>query len=219
MADSRRFRAIIADDHQIVRGGLRAALEAPGLIEDAGIEVVGEAENGLVAIELTKRHRPDLALLDVSMPFASGAEILVDLRRWSPDTKLVFLTAITSPGLLASLVEAGADGLFSKASDNTELFDKLPLILRGGRYVEARLAESIREATPMPDLTQRERQTLTMIVAGKSNAEIAGLMGVSPKTAEKHRTSLMSKLQVRSVVELMSRALKDGLIEQTDLSQ
>lgn len=219
MASPRRFRAIIADDHQIVRAGLRTALEAPGLIEDAGIEVVAEADNGLVAIEVTKRHRPDLALLDVSMPLASGSEILVDLQRWSPDTKVVFLTAITSPGLLANLVESGADGLFSKASDNSELIAKLPLILRGAKYVEARLADIIREATPMPELTQRERQTLTMIVAGKSNFEIAELMGVSPKTAEKHRSSLMAKLGVRSLVELMSHALKVGLIEQTDLWQ
>lgn len=217
MVAHRRFTAIIADDHQIVRAGLRAALTAPGLIEEDGIEVLAEAENGISAIDVTKRHRPDLALLDVSMPLASGAEILVDLRRWSPDTKVVFLTAVTSPGLLASLVEAGADGLFSKASDNAELIAKLPLILRGGKHVETSLAAVIRQATPMPDLTPRERQTLSMIVAGKSNNEIADLMGVSPKTAEKHRTTLMAKLGVKSLVELMSKALKEGLIERTDL--
>ncbi len=212
-----RFRAVIADDHQIVRSGLRLALETPGLLEESGIAVVAEARNGLEAIEAVKTHRPDLLLLDVSMPLASGAEILLDIRRWSPDTKIVVLTAVTSPGLLSGLVEAGVDGLFSKAADNDELFSKLPLILRGGRHVAVSLVDLMRDAEPSPDLTPRERQTLTMIVSGKSNAEIAALMGTSPKTAEKHRASLMSKMRVGSVVELMSRALKDGLIEQHGL--
>lgn len=217
MPQTPRFTAIIADDHQIVRAGLIAALTTPGMVEDDGIAILGEATNGLEAIEVVKRHRPDLALLDVSMPYASGAEILNDIKRWSPDSKVVFLTAITSPGLLSGLVEAGADGLFSKGSDNHELFTKLPVILRGAKYVETGLAEIIRNSTPLPQLTARERQTLNMIIAGKSNAEIADLMGISPKTAEKHRGSLMAKVGVKSVVELMSMALKEGLIEQQDL--
>lgn len=217
MTAAPRYTAIIADDHQIVRAGLKAAITAPDRAEDLSLAIVDEATNGLEAIEVVKRHRPSLAFLDIQMPFATGAEILLDLKRWSPDTKVVVLTAITAPGILSGLVEAGVDGLFSKGSDNAELFDKLPVILRGGRHVETALASIIRDATPLPPLTQRERQTLNMIITGKSNAEIAELMGVSPKTAEKHRGTLMAKVGVKSVVELMSRALKDGLIEQQDL--
>lgn len=211
------FTAIIADDHAIVRSGLAAALGTPGLIEDQGVEIVAEAEHGIAAIELVKTHRPDLLLLDISMPLASGAEILEDLRRWSPDTKIVVMTAVTAPGLLRGLVEAGVDGLFSKAADNAELFEKLPLILRGARYVAQPIAALIQDQAPSPTLTGRERQTLTMIVAGRSNAEIAQLMGISPRTAEKHRASLMAKLGVKSAVELMARALQEGLIEQQSL--
>jgi len=209
-----KFKAVIADDHSIVRSGLRVALEKPGFLEVDGIEVVGEAENGIEAIELVKTHRPDLLMLDISMPLASGAEILLDIRRWSPDTKIVVMTAVTSVGLLGSLIEFGVSGLFSKASDNSELFDRLPLILRGSKHVESKLVDWMRDNAPIAELTDRERQTLTMIVSGKTNAEIADLMGISPKTAEKHRGSLMKKLGVGSIVELMAKALQEGLIEQ-----
>ncbi len=209
-----QFTAVIADDHLIVRSGLRTALKEPGFLEVDGIEVVAEASNGLEAIEAVKTAKPDLLLLDISMPLATGAEILLDIKRWSPETKIVVFTAVTSPGLLSGLVEAGVDGLFSKASDNNELFAKLPLILRGSKHVESTLVELLSQSTPLPELTQRERQALNMIVAGKSNSEMAELMGISPKTAEKHRGNLMAKLQVTSVVELMSKALRDGLIEQ-----
>lgn len=212
-----RYRAIIADDHQIVRSGLRAALETPGLVEDAGIEVVAEAANGLEAIEVVKLHKPHLALLDVSMPFASGSEIFNDLKRWSPETKIVFLTAILRPGLLGGLVDSGCDGLFSKGGDNAELFSRLPLILRGAKYVESQLADVIRDSVPLPPLTGRERQMLNMILSGKTNTETAGLMGISPKTAEKHRASLMAKLEVKSVVELMAKAVKEDLLDQQDI--
>lgn len=208
------FRAVIADDHQIVRAGLRVALETPGIVNTRDIRIVAEASNGLEAIEAVKTERPDVLFLDISMPLASGAEILFDIKRWSPETRIVVLTAITSVGLLSSIVESGVDGLFSKGSDNAELFAKLPIILQGGKHIESTLAKLIRETAPIGDLTQRERQSLNMIVAGKTNPEIAELMGVSPKTAEKHRASLMEKLGVHSIVELMSKALHEGLIEE-----
>ena len=214
---SRTVTAVIADDHAIVRAGLAAALSDPRLIHGICITVLAEATNGLEAIELIKLHRPDLLLLDVSMPFASGAEIVADLMRWSPDTRIVVLTAVTSPGLLAGLVESGIHGLFSKASDNSELFAAIPLILRGARRVESSLVEIVRGAPTSVSLTHRERQVLTMIISGRSNAEIATLMGISPRTAEKHRANLMTKLGVRSLPELMARALSDGLIEQHSL--
>ncbi len=211
---SRQFTAILADDHQIVRSGLRMAIESPGVVEDDGIAVLAEAANGLEAIEQIKIHQPDLLLLDISMPIVSGAEILLDIKRWSPETKIVILTAVTSPGLLAGLVHAGIDGLFSKASNNDALFSMLPLILRGARHIEPAFLDIIRDSAPLEALTPREQQTLNMIVTGKSNKEIAELMGVSPKTAEKHRTSLMQKLKVRSIAELLAKALREGLIEE-----
>ena len=208
-----RFTMIIADDHPLVRSGLRDAIATPGAVEQDGLDVVAEAENGLEAIEVVKREGPDLLLLDISMPLASGAEILTDIKRWSPKTKIVIMTALTAPGLLASLVAAEVDGLFSKDSNTDELVEKLPLILRGGRHVAQHLVAVLRGADDLPSLTQREHQTLNMIVVGKTNAEIANHMGISPKTAEKHRTSLMQKMGARSAIELMGKALKYGLID------
>lgn len=213
-APSQHFRAVIADDHQIVRTGLRMAIETLEMVNSRPIKVVGEAVNGLEAIEAVKIERPDLILLDISMPMASGAEVLADIRRWSPDTRIVVLTAVTSVGLLSSIVESGVDGLFSKGSDHAELFAKLPLILSGGRHVDTKLVDLLSDAEPIGDLTPRERQTLTMIVAGKTNPEIAELMGVSIKTAEKHRGSLMNKLGVNSMAALMAKALQEGLLEE-----
>jgi DNA-binding NarL/FixJ family response regulator len=212
----RRFTCIIADDHSIVRAGLAAAFEA-GLLADTEIELLAEAGNGIEAIELVKRHRPDLLLLDISMPMASGAEILADLMRWSPQTRIVVLSAVTSPGLLSELVSAGVHGLFGKGSDTAALFKALPLILRGGKAIDPDLVDVMRDVTPRAALTARERQTLNMVLAGKTNAEIAAVMGISPRTAEKHRAAMMAKLEVRSLAELMARALQDGLIEQQGL--
>src|SRR5690606_5123704 len=102
------------------------------MIEDEGIEVVAEAANGIETIAALRQHRPQLLLLDVQMPFAGGAEVALEARRWSPETRIVVLTGITAPGKLAELVELGVDGLFPKASDNSGLYAALPRILRGG---------------------------------------------------------------------------------------
>lgn len=211
------YTAIIADDHELLRTGLKAALESPGVIETEGLCVVAEASDGLEAISLIKTHQPDLLLLDIQMPQASGVEILPDLRRWSPHTKIVIITAVSAPGLLAGIVDAGVDGLFSKASDNTELFETLPLILRGGRHIAEPMVKLLKGTQAPPALTARERQTLNMIVSGRSTPEMAELMGISPRTAEKHRANLMAKMEVNSAVELMSKALKEGLIDQQAL--
>lgn len=212
-AKREKYYAVIADDHAIVRSGLRDALEKPGLIEPEGIKVVAEADNGLAAIADVRKHQPDLLLLDVQMPMAGGIEVVVETKRWSRDTKIVVLTGISAVGLVSGLVEAGVDGLFSKASSNDELYEKLPGILRGQRHIAARFVEILEENRKPEILTGRERQILNMIIAGRSNKEIADGLGISAKTVDKHRTSLMQKLKVHSVPQLMALALKEGLID------
>lgn len=211
--NEQKYNAIIADDHAIVRAGLKDALEKPGLIEPDGIKVVAEAGDGLTAIAEIRKHRPHLLLLDVSMPMAGGVEVLVEARRWSRETKVVVLTGVSAVGLVSDLIEAGVDGLFSKASDNTEFYQKLPGILRGQRHISVHFLSILEETPKLPVLTDRERQTLNMILAGRSNKEIAEGLGISIKTVDKHRTSLMQKLNVRSVPQLMARALKEGMID------
>lgn len=208
-----RFTAVIADDHEIVRAGLRAALETPGVVDDPPIAVLAEAADGFETLAAAKAHRPDLLLLDLTMPLSGGAEIFNEIRRWSPETKVVVFSSVTAPGVLAQLIGAGVDGMFAKGGSNALLYEKLPLILRGGKFIAPDCLALIGDAPPQTDLTPREAQTLQMVLRGRTTKEIAEAQGISPRTAEKHRASLMTKLGVHSVAELMARALEDGLLE------
>ncbi|WFE87915.1 response regulator transcription factor [Roseibium porphyridii] len=208
-----RFHAVIADDHAIVRAGLRSALETPGTVEPDGIEVVAEASDGLQAIAALRQHRPTLLILDVQMPHAGGLEVLVEARRWSPETKVVVLTGVSAIGKIGELVASGVDGLFSKSEDHDELIRKLPNILRGHRHIATRFETLLEDAPDVPILSDRERQTLNLIVSGRSNKEIADTLGISAKTVDRHRTNLMKKLDVHSVAQLIAYALREGLID------
>jgi DNA-binding NarL/FixJ family response regulator len=126
---------------------------------------------------------------------------------------VVVFTGVSAPGLIGDLIEAGVDGLFSKAADNAELFAKLPLIINGGRHIAKVFVDRLQDRPARPVLTDRERQTLNMIIGGRSSKEIAAGLGISIKTVDKHRTSLMQKLEVSSVSQLLARALKEGLID------
>ncbi len=188
-------------------------LETPGLIEEDGIAVVAEAANGVEAIAAVRRWRPQLVLLDVQMPFAGGVEVALELRRWSPESRIVVLTGITAPGKLAELIDLGVDGLFSKAADNAGLYAALPKILRGARVIAPEIVTAIEAAPEQSPLSSRERQVLNLIVMGQSNKEISGILGISAKTVDRHRTNLMQKLDVHSVAQLIALALREGLID------
>lgn len=209
-----RLKVVIADDHQIVREGLKAALSAPGQVTEQGFDVVADCDNGMDAIVAVKVRDPDLAIIDVQMPLVNGVEAIIEIKRWRPRCKLIALTGVTSPGLLHQLVDAGVDGLFAKQGDIGALYAGIPAILDGARLIEPQIEDLLSQAAPeSPVLTGREQQTLNMIVRGLSNAEIGEALGISPKTVEKHRTSMMAKLEVNSVAQLLARALRDGLID------
>ncbi|QFT32588.1 Oxygen regulatory protein NreC [Labrenzia sp. THAF82] len=192
---------------------MRSALETPGTVEPDGIEVVAEASDGLQAIAALRQHRPTLLILDVQMPHAGGLEVLVEARRWSPETKVVVLTGVSAIGKIGELVASGVDGLFSKSEDHDELIRKLPNILRGHRHIATRFETLLEDAPDVPILSDRERQTLNLIVSGRSNKEIADTLGISAKTVDRHRTNLMKKLDVHSVAQLIAYALREGLID------
>lgn len=191
---------------------MRLALEKPGLVTSAGITVVAEAENGFEAIAEVKHHKPDLLFLDISMPLAGGAEIIVDIRRWSPATKILVLTGSHAPGLVCNLLQSGVEGMFSKADDLSRLYQNLPLILQGGHYVADEFTQTLQSNQLVNQLTDRERQILSMIVSGKTNKLISEALSISPKTVDKHRTSLMNKLDVHSLAELISFAIRHGMV-------
>lgn len=205
--------AVIADDHHIVRAGLKMALQTPGLVTPEGINVVEEAEDGMAAVAAVKKHKPTLILLDVSMPRASGVEVVSEIRRWCPSCKIIIFTGISSAGIVRDLIELKVDGMFSKSASNDILYEKLPLILKGGRHIAEGFLSILENEPQEVTLTKRERQTMNMIIRGKSNKEISADLGISIKTVESHRTSLMQKLGVNSVAQLMAKAVKDGMID------
>lgn len=204
------YTALVVDDHDIVRAGLVAALST---VEEPPLTVVETARDGLEAIAAVRAHRPDLMLLDAQMPHAGGLEVLIESRRWSPETKVVIFTGISAVGKVRALINAGVDGLLSKADDNADLFAVLPRILRGQRYIAPRFVEMMEAAEDSAALTDREVQILNLVVAGRMNREIADTLGISVKTVDRHRTNLMQKLGVRSAVELIGYALREGLID------
>lgn len=200
--------AVIADDHALVRNGLRAVLEA------AGARIVGEAADGLEAIALAKAHRPDLLTLDAAMPLARGMEAYGEIRRWAPDTKIAVVTGFTGAGALADWLAVGADGVFLKSDPPDEMQEGFGLLLSGGAVVSKAVLAALRTAPEERTLTKRELQILHLVAEGCDNQEIGDRLSISPKTVDNHRTRMMAKLGVRSVAQLLAYALKEGLLDQ-----
>ena len=198
---------MIADDHALILAALRAALEAR-----AGFEVVATAADGFSAIAAVKAHRPDLAVLDLAMPQAGGAEAFAEGRRWSPETRFVILTGSAMDGQIARLVEAGVGGVFLKSGDLAQMLDALPAIMAGGQRLGAEVAARV-EAARAPALSPRELQVLQAIAAGLTNAQIGARLAISAKTVDNHRTALMRKLGVHSTASLVMRAVRLRLVD------
>ena len=203
------YRAVIADDHAIVRRSLAAILAEIGTVD-----LVAEAENGLETIAVVKEHKPDLLLLDAAMPLARGVQVYGEVRRWSPDTKVVVVTGFTSTGMLADWLAAEVDGLFLKSADPEEMREGFTQVLAGGKFVSQGVSDALEAEPDRTPLTDREREVLALIAAGHQNVAIGEKLFISPKTVEKHRASLMAKLGVNSVSALLVHALKEGLLDE-----
>ncbi|MEP3889217.1 MAG: response regulator transcription factor [Hellea sp.] len=201
--------AIIADDHAIVRQGTAQILAS---IEE--VAVVAQTDNGLSAIAEVKKHQPNLLVLDAAMPMARGIEVYSEARRWSPDTRVILLTGFTSLSLLSDWLDAGVDGLLLKSCSPEEMREAFQVVLGGGNYIAKSVQEMLKTAIAPRGLTPREREILSLISTGHANSAIGKRLSISPKTVEKHRGSLMSKLGVHSVAELMVYALREGLLDE-----
>lgn len=178
-----------------------------------GIEIVAEAADGIGAIALARKHRPALITLDVAMPKAAGMEVFGEVRRWSPDTKIAVITGFTSQGLLASWVQAGADGLFLKTCDAAELREGIENILDGQNVIQHEIQQALQDFKDPDSLTKRERQVLHLVAEGRTSADIADRLSISRKTVDNHRMHIMSKLDLHSVAELVAYAFKEGLLD------
>jgi len=177
------------------------------------VEIADFAKDGLEAIALCRKLRPDLLTLDVGLPLANGAEVFAEVQRWSPDTRVVIFTGFTAPNMLADWVAAGVDGLFLKTCKEEELRRGLEHILEGGKYIARDVVALLETDAAQAGLTPREREVLSSIAAGLTTTQIGERLFISPKTVEKHRASLFEKFSVTSVAALLTAAFRGGYLD------
>jgi len=213
-------RILVADDHTVVRAGLRTLLESR-----PGWQVCGEASNGREAVEQAARLRPDIVVMDIGMPLLNGVEATRQIRRVSPETEVLVLTMHESDEMVAKVQEAGALGYILKDVADSTLLSAVEMLRRHKPFASGRVARSFarpgsrRAESPEHGdrargrLTQREREIIQLLAEGKSNKEVAGVLGISVRTVETHRAKIMLKLDLHSVVELVHFAVRNNIIE------
>lgn len=206
-------RVLLADDHEIVRQGLRV------LLEREGFQVVGEAANGHDAVKLCEANHPEIAILDLSMPLLNGVDAAREIMKSNLRTKVVLLTMHTEDHLILESLRAGVTGYVLKTKAASELVQALRAVCRGEMFLTQSISRTIVQAflqnTPVPGnpISDRERQVLQLVAEGKTTKEIASLLGISVKTAESHRSNLMEKLNIHDTAGLVRYAIRIGLIE------
>ncbi|HET7604389.1 MAG TPA: response regulator transcription factor [Gemmatimonadales bacterium] len=210
------IKVLVADDHTVVREGIRHVLEGePGFI------IVAEASTAADAVRLAEAEKPDVVLLDITMPGESGLQAAARIRKLVPDTRILILSMHDNPEYVLESVRAGAHGYLLKDSAATELRQAIRAVRQGEEYFSAPIAHRLRAAVrgqagelpgPLDVLTGREREVLVGIALGRTNKEIASELGISHRTVETHRESLMRKLGIKTVAGLTKLALETGLV-------
>jgi DNA-binding NarL/FixJ family response regulator len=209
-------RILIADDHKILREGLRSLLE-----KQSTFSVVAEAQDGLAAFEGVKKHKPDIAILDIGMPGLNGIEVTRKIRSEMAETKVIALSMHADRRFVMGVLEAGANGYLLKDSAFAELVTAVAAVAKGKMYLSPSIAETVVKSSleklergkqsSSVLLSGREREVLQMIAEGKSTKEIAFKLFVSTKTVETHRKQIMDKLNIRTVAGLTKYAVREGL--------
>jgi two-component system response regulator NreC len=205
-------RIILADDHTIVRQGIKS------LLEREGMQVIAEAADGREAIHHAEALAPDVVVMDIGMPTLNGMEAARELARCCPKVKPILLTQHDEPQYVSAALRAGVKGYVLKSQITGDLVQAIQQVLRGQVYLSPGISGSVMAAlhskTQGADpLTSRERQVLQLIAEGKSTKDVAALLGVSVKTAESHRSRLMQKLDIHETASLVRYAVKHGLVQ------
>lgn len=218
---SNPIRVVLADDHVFVRDGIKSLLE-----NEANIEVVGEATDGLEALKSVEINQPDLLILDIRMPNLTGIEVVEKLRSQNNLVKIVMLSMHESEEYVLKSIKAGADGYLLKESSKEEFLKALNTVSEGGKYfsgdISSILIGQLTHPTTFSEakqlisdemmITKREKEILTLLLSGKGNKEIAEALDISKRTAEVHRFNLMKKLKVKNLIELSNKATEYALI-------
>ena len=208
---------VLADDHHIVRKGMRAVLEA-----EADFRLVGEASDGLEAVQLVERLRPDVLVLDLMMPGLNGLEVARQVGKRSPQTRVLILSMHAGDDYVLEALRTGVTGYVLKDTGMAELVKAVRETVAGRRYLSPALAERAIDAYVLQTkestldryetLTDRERETLHLAAEGLTNTEVAARLSISPRTVETHRANMMRKLSLQNQTELVIYALRRGII-------
>ncbi len=211
--DGRPITIVVADDHGVVRSGLRLVLERAG-----GLEVVAEAADAAAALRVVAEHRPAILVLDLTMPGAvNGLDAIPRVHEASPSTRVVVLTMHEDPEFVRHALRDGASGYVLKEAADEELIAAVRRVVDGGTYVNPRLAAALvaaraKPAGPPRDLTEREVEVVRLIGLGHANKEIADLLGISVRTVESHRAHIRRKVDLHTRAEIAHYAFEHGLI-------
>jgi two-component system response regulator NreC len=213
-----KSRILIVEDYTILREGLRALVSA-----NPALEVIGEAADGLSAIRWVEKMKPDLVLMDLSMPKMNGMDAIREIKKLSPETKILVLTVHKTEEYILATFQVGANGYVLKDATHSELSMAIKDVLNGKHYISPGISDKVLEGylegrkvlktqTSWETLTHREREILKLIAEGYKNKEIADYLCISPKTVEKHRANLMEKLDLHNVQSLTTFAIEKGLV-------
>ncbi len=210
------IRILIVDDHAVVRQGLRLLLEA-----QPGIEVIGEAPDGAMGIQMAQQMQPDVILLDLLMPVMNGIEVIQRIQGLRLNSRVLVLTSSLEDQLVKQALQAGAHGYILKASRATDLMQAIERVAQGLTALDPAAAQVVmqhaRDQDPLETLTARERDVFDIMARGHNNPEIADLLSVSEATVRTHIASVLDKLMLRDRTQVMVYALKRGLVRLEDL--
>ena len=204
----KKIRILIADDHTVVRIGLSALL---GSQKD--LEVVGEADNGNIAVQEALRLRPDIVIMDLMMPLKDGVEATIEIRKRVPAAKVIVLTSYGTSDGIAHALNAGASGALTKTAVDDSLIAAVRAVAAGGRFVSPRVEKMLKESPPVPELTERQQDILLSVARGLSNSDIAKQFGISQTVAREHITTILAKVGAANRTEAVAIALKKHLLE------
>jgi DNA-binding NarL/FixJ family response regulator len=206
------LRIVIADDHGVVRSGLKLLLD-----RQSDIEVVAEAEDGIEALETVLAEKPDVVILDVAMPRMTGLQATHEIKKQAPDTQVLILSMHDDERYLYEALRAGASGYVLKSAAGEDLLDAVRAAARGEPFLtpsaQQTLIRDFLARGEQPELTPREQEVVKLIAEAHTNKEIAGILHLSEKTVESHRANVLQKLGMRDRVELVRYAIRHGLVE------
>lgn len=211
------INVLLVDDHELIRTGIRRLLD-----DISGINVYAEAESGEEALKMVRSKRPDVVLMDVSMPGIGGLEATRKLSQYDPELPIIILTVHTDDPFPSSLLKAGASGYLHKGCKVDEIVTAIKQVIGGGRYICSEIAQNLalsllpgHEGSPFDNLSQREMQVMLMLVQGEKVQDISTQLHLSPKTVSTYRYRLFDKLGVRNDAELTRLAMRHGMLDNT----